>query len=461
MSADPLPPLWTAGEVAAATGGRASGGFAAEGVSIDSRETKAGDLFVALRGTRADGHAFVADALGRGAAAALVSRPVEGPHVLVEDTGAALEALGAAARARAADATILGVTGSVGKTGCKEALAAAFCRTHPDRTHWSVRSYNNHTGVPLSLARLPRDARWGVFEMGMNHAGEIAALTRQVRPHVALVTWVANAHIENFPDGEPGIARAKAEIFEGVEPGGVAVIPADNPHAAILRAKAEALGLRILGFGRGAGAEVRLLSAEEAADGTEMAVDVAGERLAFRLGLPGPHWVSNALGVIAAVHAAGGDIAEAALALSELAPLSGRGAVWTVPVAGGEARIIDESYNANPASMAAALALLARAPGRRLAVLGEMRELGRDSDALHAALAGPIAEAGIAALALVGPGMAALAVPGAVRLADAEAALAWARATLRPGDTLLVKGSNAVGLGRLVAALRGAGDMAA
>ncbi len=453
MSGAAPAPLWTAASVAAATGGLAAGEFAADGVVLDSREAKAGDLFVALAGASADGHDFVEDARARGAAGALVSRPVLAPHVRVADTQAGLEALGAAARARAAEATVIGVTGSVGKTGCKEALRLAFCRTHPDRTHWSEKSYNNHTGVPLSLARMPPDARWAVFEMGMNHAGEIARLTRQVRPHVALVTWVASAHIENFPDGEPGIARAKAEIFEGVEPGGIAVIPADNRHAPILAARARALGLEILAFGRSPEARVRLVSAEERPEGTEVVADVAGERLAFRLGLPGAHWVSNALAVLAAVHAVGGDLAEAGLALAEMAPLPGRGARVEVPLAGGAAILLDESYNANPASMEAALAVLARAPGRRLAVLGAMKELGAASDALHAALAGAIARAGLAELALVGPEMEALRLPGAAHLPDAEAALAWVRARLRPGDTLLVKGSNAVGLSRIVEAL--------
>lgn len=462
MSAETFPPLWTSDAIAAATGGRASGPFAASGVSFDSREVMAGDLFVALPGATADGHDFVPQALARGAAACLVSRPVSGPHVEVPDTMAALEALGAAARARASAATVIGVTGSVGKTGVKEALREAFQRTHPDTTHWSVRSFNNHTGVPLSLARMPADARWAVFEMGMNHAGEIAGLTRQVRPHVALVTWVASAHIENFADGEPGIARAKAEIFEGLEPGGRAVIPFDNPHAPILLDHARRQGARVLGFGRAADADVRLLDARPTPTGTEMLVDVAGETLRFTLGLEGAHWVSNALAVLAAVAAAGGDIAEAALALADMAPLAGRGAVLRVAVPGGTAVILDESYNANPASMAAALAVLgARPEARRLAVLGAMKELGARSDELHAGLAAPIGKAGIAELALVGPEMAALDLPGATRLADAAAAADWARARLRPGDVLLVKGSNSVGLDAVVKALAGQKDAAA
>ncbi len=458
MSGPAFPPLWTGSEVAAVTGGTLVGDFAATGVTFDSRAVQPGDLFVALRGARADGHAFVPEALARGAAGALVSRPVPGPHVKVADPQAGLEALGATARARAAEAMVIGVTGSVGKTGCKEALRHAFARTDPDRTHWSVQSYNNHTGVPLSLARMPADTRWAVFEMGMNHAGEIAALTRQVRPHVALVTWVAPAHIENFADGEAGIARAKAEIFEGLEPGGAAVIPLDNPHASILEAQARARGSRIVGFGAQRPAEVRLLSARPDGAGTALALDVAGTHLAFRLARQGSHLVSNALAVVAAVHAAGADVAEAALALADMAPLAGRGAEVPIPLGAGAATLLDESYNANPASMAAALETLALRPERRrLAVLGAMKELGAHSAALHAALAGPIARARIDELALVGAEMAALDVPSAARLPDAEAALAWVRARLEPGDVLLVKGSNSVGLVRVVAALTGAG----
>jgi UDP-N-acetylmuramoyl-tripeptide--D-alanyl-D-alanine ligase len=289
--------------------------------------------------------------------------------------------------------------------------------------------------------------------MGMNHSGEIQPLAAMVRPHVALVTWVAGAHLA-YLGSEEAIAAAKAEIFEGVVPGGTAIWPADNPHAPLLRAKAEAFGLRPLSFGEGAGADVRLLSAVPGVDGTDIVADVAGEELHFRVGMAGRHWVSNALAVVAAVHAAGGDIAEAGLALAELTGLPGRGARLVVPVSGGTATILDESYNANPASMAAALAVLGAMPGRRLALLGDMRELGEQSAALHAGIAAPLAAAGVAEVALVGPEIAVLEHDGATRLADAAAALAWARATLKPGDVLLVKGSNGVGLGRVVAGLQ-------
>jgi UDP-N-acetylmuramoyl-tripeptide--D-alanyl-D-alanine ligase len=345
------------------------------------------------------------------------------------------------------------VTGSVGKTGVKEALRRSFQRQAPDQTHWSVKSYNNHTGVPLSLARMPQATRFGVFEMGMNHAGEIAALTRQVRPHVALVTWVAPVHIENFAD-EAGIADAKAEIFEGLEPGGTAILPADNRHAPRLRAAAERHAGRVLAFGASPEADVRLLAAEPSPDGTRMTAAVLDETLDLTVGMAGRHWIGNALAVLAAVRAAGGDIGEAALALAEFRDLEGRGARHMLRLAGGTATLIDESYNANPASMAAALAVLAEAPARRrIAILGAMKELGAHAAAMHAGLAGPIATAGVAELALVGPEMEALKVDGAVHLPDADAALAWADAMLQPGDVLLVKGSNSMRLGSLVAAL--------
>lgn len=448
-----MSPLWTSDAIAAATGGVASQAFAVSGVSFDSREIVGGELFVAMRGTRSDGHDHVPDAVARGAGGCLVANPVAAPHVRVPDTMAALEALGRAARARTS-ATIIGITGSAGKTGTKEALRRALQRVAPQTTHWSAKSYNNHTGVPLSLARMPADTRFGVFEMGMNHAGEIARLTRQVRPHVAGITTVGPAHIENFAN-EEGIAHAKAEIFEGVEPGGFAIWPHDNPHAPILKAKADSLGLQSVSFGWTPDADVHVLSATMAADGTDLVASVLGQTLAFRLGMAGRHWVGNALLVLAAVQLVGGDLAEAGLALADMGDLAGRGArVRLALPGGGTAVLLDESYNANPASMAAALAVLKDTPARRrIAVLGAMRELGDRSDALHAALADPIRSAGVAELALVGAEMEALKLDRASHLPDWQAALDWARGMLRDGDVLLVKGSNSVGLGQLVAAL--------
>ena len=449
-----MTPLWTGADIAAATGGTLSAAFEVEGVTFDSREVIGGELFVAMRGEQADGHSFVEMAAARGAAGFLVERAVPHPHVRVADSFAALQALGRAARARTG-ATILGVTGSVGKTGTKEALRLAFERIAPEATHASVKSYNNHTGVPLSLSRMPADSRFGVFEMGMNHMGELAALTRLVRPHVALITWVASAHIANFPGGEAQIAAAKAEIFEGLEPGGTAIWPADNDHAPLLADAAARHAANSISFGWKKGADVRVLQADVGPTSTALVADVQGEEVHCTIGMAGRHWVNNALAVLAEVKAAGGDLAEAGLALGGLNDLPGRGARLRIRVPGGEALLIDESYNANPLSMAAALAVLRDSPAkRRLAVLGAMRELGEETEARHAALAAPIAEAGVAELALVGPEMAALKAEGASHLSDAAAALDWVRATLRDGDVLLVKGSNSVGLGRLVSALK-------
>lgn len=454
MSRLPGNPLWTGAAIAQATGGQLSRSFEVESVAFDSREVIGGELFVAMRGEAADGHAYVDQSATRGAAGFLVEQPVDHPHVLVADSFEALQALGVAARGRT-EATVIGVTGSVGKTGTKEALRRAFERMAPDATHASVKSYNNHTGVPLSLARMPAATRYGVFEMGMNHAGEIAELTQMVRPHVALITWVAAAHIEHFADGEAGIARAKAEIFEGVEAGGTAILPADNIHAPLLATAASARGLKTIRFGWKADADVRVLRADVGAFHTDLVADVAGEEVHCRVGMAGRHWVGNALAVLATVKAAGGDLAEAGLALAELSDLPGRGARVELALPTGKALLIDESYNANPVSMAAALAVLRDTPARRrLAVLGAMRELGNETAARHAGLLDPINEAGVSELALVGAEMEALKLDGAAHLPDAKSALAWARAQLRDGDVLLVKGSNSVGLGALVAALK-------
>jgi len=451
--------LWTSAEITAATGGMPSADFVVEGVAFDSREVSAGDLFVALSGGSTDGHRFVDGAFSRGAAGAIVSQPVAGPHVLVADTTAALNALGVASRGRTA-ARVFGVTGSVGKTGTKEALAAALARTPDARVHRSVKSYNNHTGVPLSLARMPVDTEFGVFEMGMNHAGEIAALTRLVRPHIALVTAIAPAHVENFADGIDGIVAAKSEIFEGLEPAGTAIVPFDTPHCARLVSQAERYAAQVLTFGMGEGADVRAREALPTANGTMVTVALPDSGMCLTVGQVGAHWVSNALAVIAVVWAAGGDIALAGLSLAELHGLEGRGARFAVRVAGGEALVIDESYNANAASMVATLAVLGDTPAtRRIAVLGEMRELGAESAALHAGLAGAVLDANVDIALLVGAGMGPLAdaLGGNVQLhhvSDTDGARDALEPMLAPGDAILIKGSNGVGLSALVAHLR-------
>jgi UDP-N-acetylmuramoyl-tripeptide--D-alanyl-D-alanine ligase len=451
--------LWTAAQIAAAVGGTASAEFDVHGVAFDSREVGPGDLFIALKGEATDGHRFVEGAFGQGAGGAIVSSAVAHPHVLVEDTTAALDALGIASRARTL-AKVIGVTGSVGKTGTKEALAAALARANHGPVHRSVKSYNNHTGVPLSLARMPAGTRYGVFEMGMNHAGELAALTQLVRPHVAVVTTVVSAHREFF-DSEEAIADAKGEIFQGLEPGGTAIIPFDNPHRDRLIAAAKPYAAQIITFGRGDGADVRVLDAVEVAGGTMITASLPGAELCFTMSQPGDHWVSNALGIMAAVQAVGGDLAAAGLALADFGGLAGRGAQHRVSVSGGEALILDESYNANPASMTATLAVLGKlSADRKIAVLGEMRELGSDADALHAGLAAPILAAGVDFALLVGTGMAPLAVAlegkvECVHAPDAASALDMLSGMIKGGDAILIKGSNAVGLSRLVDAFAG------
>lgn len=456
--------LWSAKDIAAAVGGTASHDFQVAGVEMDSRDVVNGDLFVALKGEAMDGHRFLDKAFANGAAGALVDRPVDWPHILVEDTTEALKALARAARERTV-ARIIGVTGSVGKTGVKEAIFASLERASRGAAHRSIRSYNNHVGVPLSLARMPARSRFGVFEMGMNHAGEIAALTTQVRPHVAVITTIAPAHIENLGSME-AIADAKAEIFGGLEPGGVAVIPADSDYFEQLAAAARKLGAKIVSFGKSRHADMRLLDAIPSANGGSLVTcEFPGGRLCFTVAEPGEHWVMNALAVMAAVRAAGGDMAAAGLALAEMGGLKGRGARHGIDVAGGKALLIDESYNANPASMRATLAQLGATPsGRRIAVLGAMKELGDFGPQFHAALVEPVVAADVDYALLVGDEMGALARElGKAQSAVLGKPIAWAHCRnadeaielledfgVVAGDAVLVKGSNSVGLGRLV-----------
>ncbi|NMW30802.1 UDP-N-acetylmuramoyl-tripeptide--D-alanyl-D-alanine ligase [Altererythrobacter sp. RZ02] len=457
--------LWDADALAVAMAGTASGAFQVSGVEIDSRDVRSGDLFFALKGETMDGHRFLDKAFANGAAAAVVDRPVDYPHILVADTNKALEMLAAAARDRCG-ARRIGVTGSVGKTGVKEAIFAALDRASRGHTHRSVRSYNNHVGVPLSLARMPVRSHYGVFEMGMNNAGEISGLTAQVKPHVAVITTIAPAHIENLGSIE-AIADAKAEIFEGVMPGGTAVIPADIPQFAQLRDAAKARGVSIKSFGRSADADVRLLDTIPAANGGALVTaDLGDRRLCFTVAEPGEHWVSNALAVMAAVQAVGGDLGAAGLALAEMGGLKGRGARHQIAAHSGKALMIDESYNANPASMRATLRALGQTPAtRRVAVLGSMKELGDFAPRFHGQLAEPLAEANVDYAVLVGDEMKALAqdlgkgAGGALAAGlsfahcegPAEAISALEEFGITAGDAILVKGSNSVGLGRLVA----------
>jgi UDP-N-acetylmuramoyl-tripeptide--D-alanyl-D-alanine ligase len=447
--------LWTSEEIAAATGGAAHGSFEVTGVTFDSREVGPGDLFIAMPGTVHDGHEFVEQAIAAGAGGLLVSQPADHPHVLVEDVANALQDLGRASRERCSG-TIIGVTGSVGKTSTKEALYAALERWRPGAAHRSVKSYNNHTGVPLSLARMPRETEFAVLEMGMNNKGEIAALTRLVRPHVAVITAIAPAHIENL-GSEEAIADAKAEIFEGLEPDGIAIIPNDTPHRDRLVRAARRYADRIVTFGTG-DADVHALHAVRADNGGSLiTAALLDSDITFTISQRGEHWVSNALAVLSAIEAIGGDIGLAGLALADLGGLKGRGERHVIRVNGGEALLIDESYNANPASMAATLKSLGEEVDvkRRIAVLGPMRELGPHADQLHAGLAPAVVGAKVDELILVGADMRPLeqALDGQVHHTNvhdaAEAAEAVSR-LLQPGDAVLVKASNSVGLSRVI-----------
>ena len=437
--------LWTSQEIAAATGGEALGDpFSVGGLSIDTRTLQPGDLFIALKGER-DGHDFLLRALAGEAAGWLVCDVGTGPGVKVDDTLRALERLAAAARDRS-PARRCAVTGSVGKTSVTQAIAAALKLA--GRSHAPVKSFNNHIGVPLTLAALPRDAKFAVFELGMNHPGEIAPLSKLVRPHVAVITTVGPVHVENFEDGEAGVARAKAEIFEGLEPGGVAILNADDRWFEILAKAARAAGARVLSFGTLEGCDARLGSSLPSRDGgREITVSLHGERLDFPVAQPGVHWGPNSLAVLLAVEAMGAPVAAALEALAGFGALAGRGATRTLRVAAGELTLIDESYNANPVSMRAAIATLAQAPPRRLAVLTDMLELGPDAARHHAELAGPLTAADVTATYLAGPSMRHLheALPQGRRGVWAHSAAELAPAVLaavRPGDTVMVKGSN-------------------
>lgn len=456
--------LWTARDAAAATNGQATRPWTATGVSIDSRKVAPGDLFVALKGPNFDGHDFVAKALEAGAAAAMVSAvpagvPGDAPLLAVEDTLAALGDLGTMGRLRC-QARVVGVTGSVGKTGTKEALRHVL--SAQAATYATEGSLNNHWGVPLSLARLPADSAYGVFELGMNHAGELGPLSRLVKPDVAIITTVEAVHLEFF-DSVEAIADAKAEIFEGMSPNGIAVLNRDNPHFGRLLAAARTQGLsRIWSFGSHADAEARLVDVSLHATCSAVTAVVKGERLQYSLSLPGRHWVMNSLGVLLAAKALGADVAAAARALSSLQPVKGRGTRKRIQGARGAFTLIDESYNASPAAMAATFEVLGKidpgAGGRRVAVLGDMRELGERADALHAGLAEPLRAARVDTVYCCGPHMRALfdRLPAALRggwtETSAELAPIVAEA-VRGGDVVVVKGSLGSRTGLIVEAL--------
>ena len=459
--------LWTGEDFVAATGGRphtdAPGPIG--GTSIDTRTIEPGDAFFAIAGDRFDGHDFASKALSGGAAALVIREDraialghLRVPKVLVPDVLGAMENVGRAARARF-HGSVIGVTGSVGKTTVKEMLRAAL--TPSGETHAAVRSFNNHWGVPLTLSRLHPGASYGVFEIGMNAPGEIRSLVGMVRPHVAIVTRIAPAHLGGLGSID-AIVRAKGEIFEGVEAGGTAVLNADDPHMSALRVLAHEAGVtRHRTFGEAEGADVRLLTPIYRM-GAPARVSIDGTVHALTLKLPGRHNLLNALGALAVATAVGADASRAVEALNAMEPVEGRGTREEIALARGSLLLIDESYNANPVSMVAALETLRAMPqqrrGRRVAILGDMLELGETSLDLHADLAEAVRAAGVDLVLLVGPHMAAL----AERLGDqdvhhtddAESMERIMLRALKANDTVMVKASNGTGLGRLVRTLR-------
>jgi UDP-N-acetylmuramoyl-tripeptide--D-alanyl-D-alanine ligase len=459
-------PLWSLGEIVSATRGASLGAreTPVSGLSIDSRTLAPGDAFVAIRGPNRDGHAFVAGSLEQGAACAIVDKTFppgdEQKLVRVGDTLEALNDLGRAARARAGNTKVIAVTGSAGKTGTKEALRLALAPS--GSVHASAKSFNNHWGVPLSLANMPRTVRFGVFEIGMNHAGEIDVLVRLVRPHIAIVTTVAPVHLGFFRSVDE-IADAKAEIFHGLEPGGMAIINRDNPYYQRLKDNALNHGATIVGFGEAPDADARLLNVTLDPDGSDVSADILGQQIAYRLGAPGRHVVQNSLAVLAAAKLAGADLALAAQALAGLQAQAGRGAREIIKTKGAPLAIIDEAYNANPASMRAALATLGLIPRsafrRRVAVLGDMLELGPDGPQLHRELAEFIDGAGVDVVFACGELMGSLfeALPASRRGAYAKTAEELGPKLLEavgPGDAIMVKGSLGSRMGPLVEALK-------
>ena len=424
-----------------------------------------GDLFIALKGPNFDGHDYVAAALDAGAAAAMVEtgRAGSGNTVEVADTLDGLNALGAAGRARMGG-RVIAITGSVGKTGTKEALRHALATQ--GRAYATEGNLNNHWGAPLTLARMPADTDYAVIELGMSSSGELTPLSQLTRPHVALITWVTAAHIEFF-SSVAEVAEAKAEVFAGAE-GGVAVLPRDNDHFDLLAARAREAGCaRVIPFGGHHEAEARLLSSMMEEDKSLVSAEIEGERINYTLALPGHHNVVNSLGLLAAAAAAGADLLATAAALETLSPVKGRGARYEIPAGNGHAVVIDESYNASPAAMRAAFETLMLANpgagGRRIAVLGDMRELGDEADQLHAELAGPLVDSNIDLLLCSGPHMAALyeAVPEDRRgahAADSDGLLPQVLDTVAEGDVVCIKGSLGSRMAPIVEALLARGQ---
>jgi len=468
-------PLWRADEAVDATNGKmlpsdAGVDWQASGVSIDTRTLNEGDLYTALNGPNNDGHDYVADAFAKGAAAAMVEHHVEGlghdaKLLQVASTAHGLRMLAAAARART-DAKICAITGSVGKTGTKELLAAAL--GSQGRVTATTGNLNNHYGLPLSLARMPADTDFGIFEMGMNHAGEITPLSALAKPHVAMITNVEAVHIEYFKSIE-GIAAAKAEVFTGLLPDGVAVISRDSPFFDYLSAKAKEAGATMVwGFGVHSFSNARLLAFEPDAEGARVEATVGSQHMKYRLSMPGKHWALNSVGVLAAAHAMGADLKQAADALKSVKPTKGRGQLLAIRVDDGLLTVIDETYNASPVAMRAAFNVLAAHKpgrgGRRIVVLGDMLELGEDSAREHLALADDIKAHDFDQVFVCGQYMSDIlsALPQDMRgagTATSQQLAAKVAAKVRGGDLVMVKGSAGSHMGYVIEALKALGPL--
>lgn len=446
--------LWSAKEAALATQGEALCDWTVTGLSIDTRSLCAGDLFIPLKDTR-DGHDFIDAAYAAGARAVISEKPMsDKPALIVKDSLRALDDLAIAARLRS-HAVRIAVTGSVGKTSVKEALATVFSAF--GETHKSQKSFNNHWGVPLTLASMPEDTQYGIFETGMNHAGELSSLSKLVVPNIALITTIAGAHLSNF-ESVDAIADAKSEVMDGMEAGGTVILNADNEYTPRLAEKAQKLGLKVLTFGHG-DCDVSIVTAKAHAGGSNTRLRIHYQQYDVTLSVPGEHWFSNAAACMAVAYAAGLDLRKAAMAMRKITPLAGRGETFETVLEGKTFTVIDESYNANPTSMRAAIAMLAQAEGRKIAILGDMGELGKTELELHAGLSEPLTEAGVDRVIVSGECMRALrgALPQKMRAPwcqDVEASLAALRQELQEGDTILIKGSNAANLGKLVTILK-------
>ena len=453
--------LWTSEQIAQATGGKVTAPFSVTGLSIDTRTLTAGDLFVALKDSR-DGHEFIPAAIEAGASGVLSQTAPEGtPAVLVKESSKGLEALGVFA-CETRKALRIGVTGSVGKTSVKDALAVMFGAF--GTAHKSIKSFNNHLGVPITLATIPEDADFAVLEMGMNHAGEMSGLSKLAKPHIAIINNVVGAHLANFENVE-AIADAKAEIIDGMEAGATLVLNGDNEHTPQIRAKAETVKLKVITFGHSDDHDVTIVSQNSHASGGNVRLRIARQQVDVTLMVPGEHWFMNAAACMAVAYAADLPLRKAAMALRKITAAPGRGDAHDLIIEGKSITLIDESYNANPTSMRAAFAAAALRPGRKLALLGDMFELGADELELHRSLAGPIESAGFERVFMAGECMRMLmgALPQPMRAGWAskpQSLLTKLKGELRDGDVVLIKGSNASGVGGVAVQLKGEGSHA-